>query len=241
MVRASINGLAGRAGQGAAHDNRRMLLRWTTLAVWTLVAASAVAWGLKLLVRPAPLPPLAQAADTGPALQADLTRLLGTDPPPPMQAAAPEPAADARFTLVGVVAPRNAAAARREGVALIAVDGRPPRAFRVGSRVDGETVLQAVNARGAELGPRGGPAQIALALPPLAAAATGSLPSLAPLPTAPLPRGTPAMGALPPPQAQPIPPFARPNLAPNAQEVQNEDGNPNEPAAPRRGSNPTLM
>ena len=93
----------------------------------------------------------------GRAARGDLTRLLGVDPAPVVAAAAPEPAADARFKLVGVVSPRSPQAAR-EGLALIAVDGKPPRAYRVGAVVDGPNVLQAVNARGATLGParRGG-------------------------------------------------------------------------------------
>lgn len=168
-----------------------MLLRWMSLALWALVAATAVAWGLKLMVSPTPVPTLARQADTTPPLQADLTRLLGADPVAAVAAeGSAEALSDSRFSLIGVVAPRQAGAqAAGEGVALIAIDGKPPRAFRVGSAVEGDQVLQSVSARGAELGPRGGPARVALNLPPLPAAATGSLPSLAPSPatTAPVP------------------------------------------------------
>jgi general secretion pathway protein C len=162
-----------------------MSARWMTVVVWALAAAAAVSWGLRVFVQPAPVPAGALVADATPLLQADLTRLLGADPPP-ASTAAPEAAApppSARFALLGVVAPRSAtgqARSTREGVALIAVDDRPARAFRVGARIEGDTVLQSVSARGAELGPRGGPVQVALQLPPLPAAATGTLPAAAP-------------------------------------------------------------
>ena len=74
--------------------------------------------------------------------------------------------ADSRFRLIGVVAPR-ASSAQAEGLALIATDGKPAKAYRVGREVDGELVLLGVHARGASLGPRGQPAQIDLQLPAL--------------------------------------------------------------------------
>jgi hypothetical protein len=91
--------------------------------------------------------------------------------------AAPAPATDARFALIGVVNPKAAQAAR-EGLALIAVDGKPPRAYRVGAVIEGTHVLKAVSARGATLGLKDGGASVALSIAPLAAAATGTLPAL---------------------------------------------------------------
>jgi len=152
-----------------------MLARWVTFLVWAGVAASAVAWGLKIFVQPLAAPPQALVAETGLVARGDLTRLLGVDPPVPVVATAPVPAADTRFKLVGVVSPRSPQAAR-EGLALIAVDGKPPRAYRVGAVVDGAHVLQAVSPRGATLGPTDGAAPVALNLPPPAPAATGVLP-----------------------------------------------------------------
>jgi general secretion pathway protein C len=191
-----------------------MSARWMTVVVWALAAAAAVAWGLRVFVQPAPVPAGALVADATPVLQADLTRLLGADPPQ-APTAAPEAAApppSARFALLGVVAPRIAsgqARSTREGVALIAVDDRPARAFRVGARIDGDTVLQAVSARGAELGPRGGLVQVALQLPPLPAAATGTLPEAAPAAASPPPPGPvlqrPGMNRTPQNQPQPVP------------------------------------
>ena len=177
--------------------------------VWLVVAAGALFWGLKLFVRPPALPNPVAVAMNSAAPAADLTRLLGADPPPQVDTP-PDPGAAARFQLLGVVAPRGERGAA-EGVALIAVDGKLPRAYRVGAAVDGDTVLQAVRARGASLGPRGGAAAVSLEIPPPAPAATGALPGTqAPIATLP-----PAFGAAPPvavpPPAGPTPirPFPR--------------------------------
>src|SRR6185369_11216042 len=86
-----------RAGaRGSLNDNRRMPARLSAFVIWALVAASAVFWGLRLVVR-APGAPAHTVAvgDTAP-LRADLTRLFGA----PMVAVAPTvvtPAANARF------------------------------------------------------------------------------------------------------------------------------------------------
>lgn len=113
--------------------------------------------------------------ETGNGARGDLSRLLGAEPVVVAQAAPAAVVADDRFQLLGVVSPRASAAAR-EGLALIAVDGKAAKAFRVGSVVDGNTVLLAVRARGASLGPRGGTANVALEIAPPAAAAVGTLP-----------------------------------------------------------------
>lgn len=211
------------------NDNRRMLARWVTFLVWAAVAASAVAWGLKVFVRPPAAPPQTLVAETGTAARGDLTRLLGADAAAPAPAAAaPGPAADARFKLVGVVSPRSPQAAR-EGLALIAVDDKPPRAYRVGAVVEGGHVLQAVSPRGATLGPAGGAALVALKLPPPAAAATGVLPQAGrggaaprPLPSPMVPGPAPAPPPPTPPpdeleevdEAEPTPPAERDSRAP---------------------------
>ena len=199
-----------------------MSARWWTFLVWALVAASAVAWGLKVFVQPPAAPAHTQVAQTGPTARGDLTRLLGNDPPPPpVAAAAPEPAADARFKLVGVVSPRSPQAAR-EGVALIAVDGKPPRAYRVDAVVAEPHVLQGVEPRGATLGPRGGAALIALKLPPPAPAATGVLSPLTARAGAAAPPGRPSIPQRPLPSDPPsdadasesAPPTEQDNRAP---------------------------
>jgi general secretion pathway protein C len=149
-----------------------MLLRVWTSVVWALVAASAAFWGLKLFVKSPGAPAGTQVTASTPPTQADLTRLLGVDAPVVVAEAVP----DRRYQLLGVVAPRPAAAAR-EGLALIAVDGKPPRAYRVGALVDGDTVLKSVSARQATLGPRDGGSSVALDLPAPSPAATGTLPA----------------------------------------------------------------
>lgn len=139
--------------------------RWAvpglTFLLWGLAAASVVYWGFKLAARPAPAPLAAVAAR--PAQSPDMAavgRLLGAT-----RAAAPaEPAVTlaSRFLLVGVVARPS-----RLGIALIAVDGKPPRPYRVGATVDEGLVLQAVEGRRALLGPSAdAPPAVRLELPP---------------------------------------------------------------------------
>ncbi len=195
----------GRPGwQGRVNHNRRMLLRAWTLVVWALVAASAAFWGLRLFVAAPALPPQTQVAAPGPGAHADLGRLLGADAPPPEAAAPP---ADARYQLLGVVSPRTTRAAG-QGLALIVVDGKPARAFRVGTPVDAGNVLQSVNPRGASLGPRDGATAVALTLAPPTPAATGTLPTAGAAANAPQPmRPARSFTALP----RRVPPTAAPS------------------------------
>ena len=80
------------------------------------------------------------------------------------QSLAPEAAPLAnRYVLVGVVADQD-----RGGAALIAVDGKPPKAVRVGAAVDDGLVLQSVVGRRAVLAANAkAPAAVTLELPPL--------------------------------------------------------------------------
>ncbi|MCY7315275.1 MAG: hypothetical protein LH480_06520 [Rubrivivax sp.] len=175
-----------------------MSVRWFTFVVWAAVAATALFWALKLTVRSAPTPSQLQVADGSAAVRGDLTRLLGVDALAPQPDAAPTAAAEARFSLLGVVSPRSPQAAR-EGVALIAVDGKPAKAFRIGAVVDGQTVLQSVEPRGASLGLPDGPSQMALRIAPPTAAAVGTLPSA-------MQPGMPQTSGAPPPQRRGLPP-----------------------------------
>lgn len=188
--------------------------------MWALAAASALFWGLRLFAASRPLPERTPVAARAPAARGDLVRLLGADPPPPVVQAEAEPPPDNRFQLIGVVAGPTPSAAR-EGVALIAVDGKAPKAFRVGAVVEGQTVLKTVAARGATLGPRDGPAQVTLNLAPVAPAATGTLPTAAAeMPTAPgqLRMSPPtAPRFIPPTAALPVQPQgALPQMGPQA-------------------------
>jgi general secretion pathway protein C len=186
-----------------------MVSRIAAFVIWAAVAASGVFWAMRLWVKPVAVPAQATLVSSASGFNGDLTRLFGPDAVPAGPAAAqdaPAPQADARFKLIGVVAPRSASA-RAEGLALIATDGNPPRAYRVGTAVDGEMVLQAVHARGASLGVRGQAAQVALELPLLpppttgVPMASGGAPAAPRAMPAPLPRpGPPAL-----PQVQPAP------------------------------------
>jgi len=166
------------------HDNQTMLARLAAFFVWAMVATCVVYWSLKLLVR-APGAPAHSVAVTGAtAVRGDLTRLLGASPVAPVSALATAPQAS-RFRLHGVIAPKGKPAAKPtgQGVALISVDGKPPRAYAVGARVDSDLVLQSVSLRGASIGPAGGAASVNLEASPLPVAATGKLSGLgAPVP-----------------------------------------------------------
>jgi len=147
-----------------------MTARLSTLLIWALVAASAVYWGQRLFTRPTPVPAGATVAAAPLPSAGSLARLLGTPPPKPVQPEAQAPPADNRFRLVGVVAPRGAASA---GLALISVDGKPPRAWAVGRELEPGLRLLSVNHRQVEIGAARGAAAITLALPPLAEAQRG--------------------------------------------------------------------
>lgn len=128
----------------------------STLLLWALVAGSAVYWGLRLGAHPSVLPPPAAAAGPTQVDPLSVASLLGSSP----QATPAAPALSSRFALQGVVADGS-----QGGAAVIAVDGKPPRAYRVGATVDEGLVLQSVSTRGAALGAEGGPASVTLELP----------------------------------------------------------------------------
>ena len=199
-----------------------MSARWWAFGVWAAVAACAAYWGLRLFVPSRPVPADAVVAPAAASPRGDLARLFGADAQPQSAEAAPAPTSN-RFQLLGVVAPRPDGAAR-EGVALIAVDGKPARAYRVGAPIDGDPVLQSVRARGASLGPAGGVVQVSLEIPPPAAGAPAvpspAGPAVVPAPALPptaLPNLAAPPGAAPPrlptvvplPGRAPMPPTAR--------------------------------
>lgn len=183
-----------------------MPARLSAFVIWALVAASATFWGLRLFSHGPATPAHAVSAGESVVARGDLTRLLGA---PPVSAAAAPPAISSRFKLAGVMAPKAPAT---EGVALIAVDGKLPRAFRVGAAVDGELVLQSVSLRTAAIGPAQGTPAVVLELPPLPPPATGTLPAGPAVAPAPV-----AAAVQPPPVAPPpvAPPPPRPGLVPS--------------------------
>lgn len=135
--------------------------RSVTFAVWALVGASAVYWLLKFGAAPAgdSVAPVA-APSAAPADPLAVARLLGA--PDSAALAAPVASLASRFVLVGVVATDS-----RRGAALIALDGKPAKPYRVGSTVDDGLVLQSVAPRRAVLGSSlDGPAAFTLELQP---------------------------------------------------------------------------
>lgn len=127
-----------------------------------------------------------------PSVAADsdaVARLLGVLPASSTAPVAPEAAS--RFALSGVVADPS-----RQGAALIAIDGKPPRPFRVGSKVGDNYVLQSVGLRSATLGAQvDGPAAFTLQLPvraPISVSASPVLPTVtSPTPVVVSPVGLP--------------------------------------------------
>jgi len=204
---------------GAFHHNRGMWARLSAFVIWSLVAATAVFWALRLSARPLQAPAYAVAVGKSVPIRGDLTRLFGAAP---IVAVMPEsvPEASSRFKLVGVMAPKSNASASGHGLALIAVDGKPARAYAVGSQLDSDLVLQSVSMRSASLGPAQGNRSVLLELPVLPPPATGVLPSPGG-PAAPAamrvqpPIAVPgSMAPVPPPVMQPQ---AVPQMAPSMQ------------------------
>lgn len=147
-------------GLSATHAGSLLLPRALTLLVWALAAASVGYWGLRLLAPAAGLAPVPVAASGLPPADATtIARVLGATGA--VLPALSMPQVANRFVLTGVVADR-----RQGGAALIAVDGNPPRPYRVGAQIEPGLVLRSVAARRAELAPSmDAPASLTLELP----------------------------------------------------------------------------
>ena len=137
-----------------------------TFVVWAAVATSVIGWGLKIRHATAPsqlaMPVSAVGAEVTPAT---LARSLGGGGQS-AQPANPVSGGDrGRFGLVGVVA-----SGESSGVALIAIDGKPARPYRVGAEVADGWVVEKLGSRSAVLGPREGQGgKLEIAMPPLEA------------------------------------------------------------------------
>ena len=138
-------------------------IRLLTLVVWAVAAWSATFWGLKHLqsssapASATPVPTIsvqAAAADLQRVLGRNLTASAIATPAPARQA---DPAA--RFSLLGVVASRD-----KSGVALLSIDGKAARPFRVGTEVETGLKLVKVDAREATLEGTTGAPSFTLAL-----------------------------------------------------------------------------
>ena len=155
------------------HHNPRMQIagnrtwppRLAAFVLAALAASSLVYWALKW---PASQPATTLQSATGPrssgADPAQLARALGGNAAPVAAAARPQVAVASvanRMSLVGVVANT-----RQGGTALISIDGKPARPFRVGSNIEGEWLLQSVAPRRAVLSSGvAGEADVTLELP----------------------------------------------------------------------------
>jgi general secretion pathway protein C len=217
-----------------------MLARLSAFVIWALVAGTAVFWGLRLVVHAPGAPSYAVAVGDAATTSADLNRLLGAAP---VVAGAPTRSAEgsSRFRLLGIVAPKYATASAPSayGVALIAVDGKMPRAYAVGSKLDGDLVLQSVSLRTASIAASQGTSTITLELPVPTPAATGTL----------LAGGGSTAASAP---MQPVPQYAPPVVLPNtpAQQVQPttqsatqpvQQPQPMQPAQPARADSNSKM
>ena len=166
----------GKVPEERVNHNGRMKPRLFAFVVWAAVAGSIMFWGLRLLVSAPSVPAHAVSVGDAGTVAGDVTRLLGTTPKEAVATAEAAPVSElsTRLKLTGVVAAKSTAG---QGVALISVDGKPARAFKVGSRVDGDSNLQAVSLRTASISLGSGKAPVVLELPPMAVVNTGTLPT----------------------------------------------------------------
>ena len=143
------------------------LLRGATLAVWLLVGSSLVFWGLRLLPAPggnAPVPAPTPLSQPHAQAMAPLLGVAAAVPDHPTAHTLQAP----RVTVFEVMAGHTA----NTGVALLAIDGKPPKPVRVGTELEPGMVVQSVHPREVRLGPSAeGPSTLTLTLP----AAPGSV------------------------------------------------------------------
>ena len=138
---------------------------WPRMAAFGLAglaAASVLFWVLKTSVTPADFNVSAVATGAPIAIEpASVARAMGARAGVVLQT--PSISLSSRFSMVGVLADKSAG-----GAALIAVDGAPPKPFRVGSVVADGLILQSVTGRVAALAPgKEVPPVLMLELPPL--------------------------------------------------------------------------
>ena len=133
---------------------------WVAGALWLAAGLGAGYWMLLAAGR-SPVTPM--SVEAPPAVEVDTTsvaRVLGAVPEAAQSPVAPV-VTGTQYNLSGVVA-----ANAPDGAALIAVNGQPPRPYRVGASIEGGLVLQSVSRRGARLGASvTGPATVELTLP----------------------------------------------------------------------------
>jgi general secretion pathway protein C len=199
---ATSHGSSTGLGRSAIAPFPSVMNRSLALIAWALVAIIAATWALDSSDPTDDAPSHRNLG--GPAAHADggMTRPAPIEPSPVEPTVVAATSAD-RFKLVGVVssgpASRVSSPSSTEGIALIAVDGKPARAFRVGATVEGDTVVKEVSEFGAILGPGGGGVAISLQVPS---------PSMPPMAMAP----APASRFEPAPQVSTEPPSLSPDV-----------------------------
>jgi len=171
-----------------------MFARLSAFVIWSLVAGAVLFWALRFGASPLQAPTHAVAVDRASPVRGDLARLFGAAP---VVAQAAPVEAPSRFKLIGVMAPKSKSAqgSGAYGLALIAIDGKPAKAFAVGASLDSGLVLQSVGWRTASVGSAQGARGFVLELPALPPPSTGVLPppGSAPVgPTLPAAAGAPA-------------------------------------------------
>ena len=141
----------------------RLVLHTATFAMWVVAAAAVGYWALKVSASSAAkLPQSTSAAANLVSTASDpalLARVLGRAAPP---TTAPVNTSS-RFVLKGVVS-----GALGQEAALIAIDDKPAKAFRVGSAIEDGLILQSASKSKVTLsGTRDGPALVTLDMPGL--------------------------------------------------------------------------
>lgn len=184
-----------------------MLSRLLAFVLWALAAGGLVFWALRLSAEPLPVPPQAMPVVGQVGSPGAVVRMLGGGRVPAEQVAAAPPPESTRFRLIGVMAPREGSTG--PGVALLSIDGKPPRAYALGSAVEGDLTLQALGQRSATFGRGTAGAAFTLELPPLPPPQTGVPPQLPPDQGVSMPAPPPPP---PPPSVMPAPEGA-PNTA----------------------------
>jgi general secretion pathway protein C len=177
-----------------------------TFLVWLLAAASVVYWALQFVSGPASPLSAAVAAPAPGVGTVDAQALAkglggGAAPITSPEAAPVTPSVfqAARFVLTGVVVNRGGVS---PSVALIGVDGKPPRPYRVGTSLADGIVLHSVSAGKAMLATSSdAPVGLTLELPQLTSAVAGT--AIAARPAAP-PVFTPPATASANPAASPM-------------------------------------
>jgi general secretion pathway protein C len=129
-------------------------VRLTTFLLWALAAGSAAFWILQNMnasVNDSANPnanPAARASSTQePSLTHQVALALGAKNPVAPTAAGALAAMQARLQLQGVLA-----VGTKQGAALISVDGKPAKPYRVGSAIEDGLEVTAVGARSASIG-----------------------------------------------------------------------------------------